>query len=353
MRWIDGRRWRRLAQIVVVALRGKMRHKPPREAVLAGTGIISLTVFVAALWNKTPDFYKTATDQGAAVAQTRTGILIGTAGLVAFVGALLTLVETRRANKQEHIREFYNQAIGHLGASTVDVRLGGVYTMERLANDSPYDQRSIVEVLSAFVRVRSTDPGLRPAPRPAPWDMTEIDPPTQIVQPTVDVRAAITVLARLPDLDGVPRADLTGADLTGPAALDHLRATQLNLSSVDLSNAHLKGAHLNGANLADAVLNRADLTGAVLTGADLTGADLTGAVLIGTDFSDAVLNSVHFSGATVISTIFNRADLLGAKLYGTNLLFAKGLQDRQVALAWGDSRTQLPSDVTWPAHWNW
>ncbi len=42
--------------------------------------------------------------------------------------------------------------MAHLGAEHVPVRLGGVYALERLMADSPADQRTIVEVLAAYVR---------------------------------------------------------------------------------------------------------------------------------------------------------------------------------------------------------
>jgi hypothetical protein len=56
----------------------------------------------------------------------------------------------------------YSKAIEHLGDSKVDVRLGGIYALERVAADSPTDRSAIIEVLCAFVRVH-TDPVYRPA----------------------------------------------------------------------------------------------------------------------------------------------------------------------------------------------
>jgi hypothetical protein len=171
---------------------------------------------------------------------------------IALAGVLVNLAETRKANRLTHKRELteqraerYTAAITQLGADTLDIRLGGIYALERLARDSPKEQQpTVVEVLSAFVRTRSTDPALR-------------DPPTNgpkpaVVRQAADLRAAVQVLARLPYRDKIPRADLAGADLTGPAGLDRLTLTEADLRKVDLRHAH--------ANLTDARLEWANLT---------------------------------------------------------------------------------------------
>lgn len=208
---------------------------------------------VVAVWLVPPVVYRPA-DQAEARAALQAGLLTAAAAMVAVAGALVALAETRRANENTHVRELYTRAVDQLGNTNITIRLGGIYALERIATDSPPDQRTVVEVLSAFVRERSTDPDLR-IPTPA-----EGDPPP--VRPAADIRATVQVLARLPHRNGVPRADFTGADLTGPASLNHLNLTGANLSGVDLVRANLSGAQLGGANLTDARLSGANLTSA-------------------------------------------------------------------------------------------
>ena len=43
-------------------------------------------------------------------------------------------------------------AIDQLGHAHLDVRLGGIYAIERIARDSPADRAAIGEVLTAFIR---------------------------------------------------------------------------------------------------------------------------------------------------------------------------------------------------------
>jgi len=197
-------------------------------------------------------------------------LLTAAAALTAVAGGLIALDETRQANAETkraneaadvreraanvntHVRELYVEAVKLLNEpDNLGIRLGGIYALERIAVDSPADQRIVMEVLSAFVRTRSTDPALRlPPPAPARVDGS-----------VADVRAAVQVLARLPNRDGVPRADLTGANLTGPASL-----AGVTLTNAGLRQAHLAGAWLSGANLRGAVLSEANLTGARLDG---------------------------------------------------------------------------------------
>jgi hypothetical protein len=308
-------------------------------------GVAVLWVYAPALYASTP----VELGRAQAVALTRTGILTAGAALLALAGVLANLLEhrratnlthtrelaeqaeTRRANDLTHTRELYTAAVGQLGSATIDVRLGGIYALERLARDrdSPHDQRpavqrTVVEVLSAFARVHSTDPALRPPPPVTPEGADGRPEPAAApagpVRPAVDVHAAVTVLARLPVLDGIARADLTDADFTGPASLHHLHIPPGgSLAHADLSGADLTGTRMEGADLSGALLNAADLTGALLNEANLTGARLVGAVLAlarlnkahlaGADLTDARLGGIDFTDADLTDADLTRADL--------------------------------------------
>jgi hypothetical protein len=44
------------------------------------------------------------------------------------------------------------EQLGQQGEDQLQVRLGAIYALERLARDSPRDQSTIIEVLAAFIR---------------------------------------------------------------------------------------------------------------------------------------------------------------------------------------------------------
>lgn len=215
------------------------------------------------------------------------------AGLVA-AGALLYTARSFILSREGHVTDRYTKAIEQLGSQELDVRVGGIYALERIARDSRRDHPAVMEVLTAFIRVHSNQK--LPPSGPGHQGLEQFSPR--------DVQAAVTVVGRRDvkrdirplhlaraDLSGanlrtadLTRANLTGAHLSGA----HLRDAQLRdsrLRDADLSRARLFGADLARANLRDAKLCRAKLGHADLTGADLAGADLTGA-----DFNAATLN---------------------------------------------------------------
>ena len=85
------------------------------------------------------------------------------AALIAAFIAVFTNVQAQRATntqlriaEQGQITERYNAAITNLGSRSIDVRLGGIYALQRLMKDSPPDQPTVIAVVCAFVRDRAT-----------------------------------------------------------------------------------------------------------------------------------------------------------------------------------------------------
>ena len=188
------------------------------------------------------------------------------AGLLA-TGALLFTARRFVLSRDGRVTGRYAKALGQLGCEKLDVRIGGIHALERVARDSSADQPAVMEMLAAFIRERSHEQW----PPPDPGGQAR----ERSLRP--DVHAAITVVGRrLAERDIGPvdlaRADLAGADLGGA------RLAGANLDGVDLGGARLTGADLTRADLTDADLTDADLTRADLTGAELTGAELTGAL---------------------------------------------------------------------------
>jgi hypothetical protein len=216
-------------------------------------------------------------------AEDRTRFFQTVGGLVAGSALLFGLyftAQTLRINREGQITERFTRAIDQLGATyedgtpRIEIRLGGIYALERIAGDSPErDYSTVMEVLTAYVRentsqalessegfsdessplnplrrwLRSTAKANEGAKQPAP-----LEPP----RPTADIQAILDVLrraqARIPD--------------------EH--RTRLDLREANLQGAFLQGAFLQGAFLHDANLQRADLEDASLQDANLQDATL-------------------------------------------------------------------------------
>src|SRR6266498_432858 len=212
----------------------------------------------------------------------RTTLLQGLGGVVLLVGAYFTYRQVRigleqlelarqqaqrsdervreqlQIAQQGQITERFTRAIDQLGHTQLDVRLGGIYALERIARDSSADRATIGEVLTAFVRSHAPWPPRLPGQYVG---AAPIDQVPELQVQAADVQACLTVLGRggfasPPEGHGDPLSPYA------PHAVD-----QLDLHAVDLRHANLWGAHLEGA----------DLSGADLEGANLLNVDLEGA----------------------------------------------------------------------------
>ena len=56
---------------------------------------------------------------------------------------------TYELTEQGQVTDRYTKAIEQLGSTTVDVTIGGIYSLERIARDSPSDHPTVMEVLTA------------------------------------------------------------------------------------------------------------------------------------------------------------------------------------------------------------
>jgi hypothetical protein len=158
-----------------------------------------------------------------------------------------------RLTREGHITNRFANAIEQLGHDNPDVRIGGVFSLERITRDSAGDRQTVVEVLATFVREHTRD-----GPR---------TPKSNTVN--ADVQAALTVLGRRTAVSeearrlnlyhsGLNDADLMGADLRGAmlyysrlvdASFPRARLDDAGLSFCYAERAAFSHASARGANL--------------------------------------------------------------------------------------------------------
>jgi hypothetical protein len=194
----------------------------------------------------------------------RSQLLQAVGGLLLIVGAVATWRQVVTAssqlalNRATRLTSAFTSALEQLEASnSLARRVGGIYALDRVANDDPAEGGRVAEVLAAFVRQVPAQP---------------------IERVPADVQAALDILLKLRqgrrlNLD---EARLRGAILTGT-----------DLSGLSLRRAVLVGANLSGSNLSGADLSGADLRDANLSDADLLHTNLTGADLRNTNLREA------------------------------------------------------------------
>ncbi len=208
-------------------------------------------------------------------------------------------------SQEGQITDRFGKAIEQLGAvdlsgkKKLEVRLGGIYALEGIANESKELHWPIMEVLCTYVRLN--------APRKPHESNQKNQASIGSSHPDADIQAILTVLGRRD------------------------RKNEKPTQRLDVTNADIRGADLDGANF---------------SGADLALADLSGANLVGANFGGAVLYETHLKYVGLYGTNLDAANLMRA-----DLRWALGLTQKQVDSAIGDSATQLPENLHMPESW--
>ena len=288
---------------------------PKRRAWLIGAAAVVLALVIVwallvpgADWLARHDIGSAKGSLAAARDAARGRLLTLGAGLLA-AGALLFTARNFTLSREGQVTDRYTKAIEQLGSDKLDVRIGGIYALERVARDSAKDHPTIMEVLTAFIREHSREPW--------PVDGEGAQQGKKKTRP--DVQAAVTVAGRRDAKRDILPIDLAGANLTG-ANLAYANLADANLTGADLAGANLtranlaartspartsptrtstdakprrrephrraprrRGPHRRGPRLRE--LTARTSTGANLIGARLTCADLTGAHLTGADLT--------------------------------------------------------------------
>ena len=230
-----------------------------------------------------------------------------------FGGGILFLNFSQGENRL--ITERFTRSIEQLGNKEETIRIGGIYALERIANDSPRDGWTIMEVLSSFVRGKQNIKGK---------DTSELP----MIQ--TDAQAALTVINRRItsletehqyldlSLTNLREANLVGANLDC-VKLNNSILIQADLRDATLNFANLSNANLTGANLTKVKLARANLIQANLTNTNLSAADLSEANLNKANLSDAILDGANLLNTSLGNTNLTSAILIGANLRGATL----------------------------------
>jgi hypothetical protein len=231
-------------------------------------------------------------------------------GLLVFIGIILTFWQIRILGKQLHvaqegqITERFTRAIEQLGSDKMEIRLGGIYALERIANDSDKDYWPIMETLTAYVRERA--PWREPDQKVREEAAGEKAVATATSQMSTDIQAVLTVIGRrkYPDYH--------------IAKMKLLDLRDTNLQRADLSFANLEGVFFSGVNLERAFFYETNLERGILYSANL--------------------KRIKFSNVKLYKGKIKNAHLEGADLTG-----AIGLTREQLAEAIIDENTKLPS----------
>ena len=258
--------------------------------------------------------------------------------LGALFGFYTSIINTE-TTEQGHITDRINKAIENLGKNddggypVIEVRIGALYALERIAQDSIRDYIQILEILCAYIRHNS--------PSPYKADTKPSVPDNVAIKPTrkknkgekidEDIQAALTIIGRRHNWS---------------ERVKRLKKERRARYRVDLNGCNLHGADLLKANLTNAGLIAANLSYARLNDANLNGASLGLAILVGTWFERATLKKTRFRGAKTNLARANKCDFSNSR----------ELTQKQLDVMYCGKDTEIPKmdgkkKLTRPKHW--
>jgi hypothetical protein len=259
-------------------------------------------------------------------------ILGGIGGLILLVVQIIRAIkfssqvkEERRSNISRETLDQYVKAVEQLKDESITVKLGGIYSLEKIMNSPDKEVQSyhdtIIELLCSYVRGKT------------PFYLSELcdnkkEKLFKILD--MDIHTILTVLGRRKNKEiekvniNLSQTNLFNANFTKAyfknAILNYVFLDQAKLNGSHLENANLEGSSLEMIILNEAHLENTNLIGASLKNARLEGAYLNDATLIGTQFQNADLNGTNFENAVLRSVFLEKSNISKANFKNIKLV---------------------------------
>jgi uncharacterized protein YjbI with pentapeptide repeats len=325
-----------------------------------------------------------------------------------FTKAVEQLGATREVTVQEKkfsAGNFVDETISRTEPN-LEVRLGAIYALERIAAYSQRDHWPIMEVLSAYIR-NSQNTGMANL---APSESKEYEQWYNDLYrsgPREDCQAALTVICRragqrikqeqtkeeVIDFSGAnlqrartQRGNFSRANFRG-AALDFAGFNRMDLEKAIFDECTMSGTHFSSSQLSRASFESCSLQrvtflscqipGALFIEAKLKNVAFEASDLRSTSFDSAELSNVVFSWVNLTDVNFSRVQLSppflqattrfrnvtfgawsksssrfeGAELFHCDFSSCSDLISSDFEMALGDGSTKLPSQVERPSWW--
>ena len=246
-------------------------------------------------------------------------------------------------SREEHYTTLFTTAVQQLGAMrevtdlkgtrtepNTEARLGAIYALERIAQDSERDHWPIMETLCAYVRKNAGPP--RGVDSEVESDLAFYSvfassiafETKEAARPFVDVQAALTVIGRRRE-DRREHENRLRISASGENSY-RLDLTRTELSGIILDGLDFDYARFDGSTLAFSQFKKTSVRKALFENVRAAGADFTAARMeharLSGDWSGVVLRSASLSGANCWFAGFRGAEFSGAKMIGADCRYS-------------------------------
>ncbi len=217
-------------------------------------------------------------------------------------------VEQLGATREETEYEGENRVERKVLKPNIEVRLGAIYALERISQDSERDHIAVMETLCAYIRINSNSEGSQE-------------------ERLVSFNERDAEIFRRHKMRSDVRAALRVVGLRSASNIDIEIEARFRLS-------------FRGTSLTDTAFE-GDFAFSIFSHCDLSDSS----------FVDCNLRGAYFRSANLNGTSFAGADLSLANLVGTDLRECRNLSQSQLEEAFGDAETVLPAPLTHPKKW--
>ncbi len=264
-------------------------------------------------------------------------------GIYVLIGLGFTWIElsstknTLVLSERRYVRESYSDAVNKLGSNNPRVRLGGIYVLTDIVQESESYSNAVVQLLSTHVRMSVKDDNkARKEELQACIDAITKNPLLATENPRGVSLQGISLQNY--NFNGsffkqslLYRGDFSNSDFSA-ATMEQSQFYGTLCKKCRMEGTNFSETNMYGANLSQSILVNANLTHVNGQLAKLKEADLSGADLSNSDFAEA-----NFSGANLTN-----ARLDNTNLSGVDLTSAIGLTKDQMTKAIVNSKTKLP-----------
>ena len=279
------------------------------------------------------DWLRSGTETQESVSTTLRNLGLMFAGVIALPLAVWrSWVAERQARtaQQDLLNDRYQKGAEMLGNEVLSVRLGGIYALQRLAEEHPEQYHiQIMNLFCEFARYPTEDSKLYQEPQ-------GVESCTKIAQGFEGTKQYTLEIMGLDEPSLRMREDIKAVVSAirergqNGIKLEREAELRLDLSYSDLRHSFFLDADLSSAVLVNAKLHRANLIGSILSNAYLLDAKLQRAYLVGAKLSGARLHYANLCCASLMDADLCDAVLVDANLSGTDLRAVKNLTQGQL-----------------------
>lgn len=244
------------------------------------------------------------------------------------------LAESQDQTRVHQLSERFFNASQQLSSNSLHARLGALYSLESIANESDREYDQVCALIEAFLRERSAATQQLAA---------EVVRETQqrFFKSPEDIQTAITILGRR--RNAYPNSESRRPNLSG-LFLESVRFSHANFAECVLIGSNLGGAIFQGGTLHTSVCARSHFPGAMFFDTDLSGTNFEGANLMTAHFNyyaDASLPNVHLRDLKMREALVT----------GSRLAIKITSGDARGATIEVDFEGAMTKDITWKWHY--